>query len=239
MTGDTRIVVGMSVYNEAAYLDETIPALLAQTMPDFHAIIVDNGSTDDSWAILQGYRDARLTLIRSPKNLAPGIVSNLVWGVALDVWRDCRWFLHHGADDLMAPDYFDAILTAAAERPDVNLIFSPWQWIGHPERGVKRFPDYDPETVHAVHQIPAWHAFARELRASVGDQHEGIIAADWDWIVRASMSRMLRPYQLDRPYLSLRVRDGDRKSQSDEVHWPELHRHLCQLVGKPVPEWAQ
>jgi glycosyltransferase involved in cell wall biosynthesis len=235
-----RAVVLMSCYNEEQYLGETLPTLLAQTMPDFRAIILDNGSTDGSWGILRDIQaeDSRIQLHRMPTNTRPPWVANFVTEFAFEMWRDCQWFVPHGADDLMAPNYLETILDTAAEHPDANLIFSPWQWIGHPEKGVKRFPAFDTETCHAVHQIPAWAAFTRQLWDDVGGHDEAVpIASDWDWVVRAR--KALQPVQLQQPMISLRVREGARKSQSDEVHWPTLHRHLCGLAGKPVPEWAQ
>ena len=234
-----RIVVGMAVYNEEQYLNETIPAILAQTMPDFRLLILDNGSTDRSHEMITQYadRDERITPLHSVKNRRPGVVANLMQDIAREDCPDTRWFLGHGADDLMAPNYLETILDTAAEHPDVNLIFSPWQWIGHSEKGIKRFPAFDAETCHAVHQIPAWSAFTRELWDEVGGHDETMIAADWDWVVRAR--EHIRAVQLDRPHIALRVRTGVRKSQSEEVNWPTLHRHLCGLAGKPVPAWAQ
>ena len=230
-----RIVVGISAFNEALYLDETMPALLAQTMPDFRAVILDNGSTDATWEILARYADSRITLLRAPENLKPGKVANLLYGLAADLWAECRWFLGHGADDVMHVEYLEALLDAAAANPEANLIFSPWRWLGHPEKAVKYFPRFDPETCHAEHQVPAWHAVRRDLREAAGAYDETMIAADWDWVVRAR--HLLHPVQLAAPYLSLRVRT-ERRTQSDEVHWPTLHRHLCELAGKPVPAWA-
>jgi glycosyltransferase involved in cell wall biosynthesis len=233
-----RIVVLMAVYNEEPYLEETLAALLAQTMPDFRAVILDNGSTDRSWEILKACTDPRVTLSRSPTNLRPPIVANFGVAFALEMWRDCQWFVPHGADDLMAPTYLETILDTANEHPDVNLIFSPWQWIDHPEMGVKRFPAFDKETCHAVHQMPAWAAFTRQLWDDVGGHDETVpIASDWDWVVRARHA--INSVQLREPMIALRVREGVRKSQSDEVHWPTLHRHLCEIAGKPVPAWAK
>jgi glycosyltransferase involved in cell wall biosynthesis len=234
-----RIVVGIGVFNEEQYLEETIPAVLAQTMPDFRVVIFDNGSTDGSWEILQRFAadDSRIELVGDSTNCIPGHVANFVWGFALTLWPDCNWFVGHGADDLMTPNYLETILDTANEHPDVNLIFSPWQWIGHPEKGVKRFPAFDKETCHAVHQIPAWSAFTRELWEDIGGHDETMIAADWDWVVRARHA--INSVQLREPMIALRVREGVRKSQSDDVHWPTLHRHLCQLAGKPVPAWAK
>ena len=234
-----RIVVGMSVFNEAQYLEETIPAVLAQSMGDFAFVIIDNGSTDRSASILHGFAqyDHRITLLYAARNLPPGRVANLLAHCATTLWPDCRWYVGAGADDVMAPDYLEAILRAAGENPEANLIFSPWQWIGHPEKGVKVFPRFSAETCHAEHQIPAWAAVTRELWQASGGHDETLIAADWDWVVRSRA--LLRPHQLDRPYISLRVREGARVTQSDEVHWPTLHRRLCGIAGKPVPAWAQ
>lgn len=235
-----RLVVCMGVYNEAQYLDETIPAVLAQTMPDFGLLILNNGSTDDSTTILRDYRDRdqRIVLVEVPRNLAPARATNAGMGLALTLWSDAPWFLPHGADDIMLPDYVETVLDTAALYPNVNLIFSPWQWIDHPEKGIKRFPTFDAERCHAVHMIPAWSAVRRELWTESGGHSEAVpIASDWDWVVRSRA--MIRAVQLTEPKISLRVRPPSRLLQSEEVHWPTLHRHLCGLAGKPVPAWAR
>jgi glycosyltransferase involved in cell wall biosynthesis len=228
----------MGCYNEDQYLDETIPALLAQTMPDIGILLVNNGSTDDSAIMIRDYRDRdrRIVLLELPRNLPPPHVANIGMSVALRMWQDCAWFLAQGADDVMAGEYVEAVLDAAGGHPDANLVFSPWRWLSHPEKGVQRFPAFDAERCHATHMIPAWHACRRDLWDAIGGHDESVpIASDWDWVVRARYQ--LRPVQLDRPYNGLRVRNG-RKSQSDEVHWPTLHRHLCEVANKPVPSWA-
>jgi glycosyltransferase involved in cell wall biosynthesis len=227
-----RIVVLMGAYNEERYLDETIAAVLAQTMPNFALVMLNNGSTDDTAAVMQRYEraDPRIAYLGAPANLWPPVATNVGLTLAMGAWPLTRWFLMHGADDLMEPDYLEAILGAADAHPDANCVFSPWQWIDHPEKGVKFFP-YDPATMHTVHQIPAWKAITRELWEQVGPEDQTIrIGSDWSWALRASLAGVLRPLQLDRPYLSLRVRDGDRKSQSDEVDWPALHGHLVGMA---------
>jgi glycosyltransferase involved in cell wall biosynthesis len=223
----------MSVYNEEAYLDETIPAVLAQTMPDFRLEILNNGSTDRSKEILQGFTDPRITLTHSPVNIAPAVVANLVWGWALAAAPDCRWFLPQGADDVMAPDYLEAILRAADEHPEANCIYSPVTFIGHPKRGTWTYPPYAPTRIHQQHQIPGWRAFTRELWDAVGPENETCgIGSDWEWIVRASVKGVLRPHQLSRPYLSVRIREAGRVTQSDTGDRPALLRHFGTLVGQ-------
>lgn len=235
-----RIVVMIGAYNEEAYLAETIPSILSQSMPDFLLLATDNGSTDRTPEILHAFSlaDPRVVFVRHAENLSPPVIANTNMRLAHDLAPSTRWFLSHGADDLMEPGYLAAVLEAADHNPLANCIFSPWRWLDHPEKGEKHFDVFDPARCHAVHMLPAWRAITRELWESVGPENEGIrIGADWEWPVRARHA--LRTVQLERPYLALRVREGGRRSQSDEVDWPRLHGHLCRLTGVEPPHWAR
>jgi hypothetical protein len=59
-----RLSVVMPVHNGALYVREAIDSVLRQTLGDFEFLIVDDGSTDDTPAILKGYaeRDSRIRL---------------------------------------------------------------------------------------------------------------------------------------------------------------------------------
>ncbi len=54
----------MPVYNAERYVSEAIESVLSQTFKDFEFLILDDGSTDGSLAILKGYaeRDPRIRL---------------------------------------------------------------------------------------------------------------------------------------------------------------------------------
>jgi hypothetical protein len=58
------VSVLMPVYNGERHLGAAIDSLLAQTFRDFDLIIVDDGSTDGSAAIVGSYTDARVRLVR-------------------------------------------------------------------------------------------------------------------------------------------------------------------------------
>jgi glycosyltransferase involved in cell wall biosynthesis len=229
-----RIVVGMGTYNEEQYLEETIPAVLAQTMPDFRLLILENGSTDRSPEILRRLENAdpRVNVVHAGVNLPPADAANYGWGLAMERWPECRWFMGQGSDDIMAPDYLEAVLAVADADPSVNCIYSPVRFIGHPEKGTWTYPTYDPLSVHQQHQIPGWRAFTRELWDAVGPENtECGIGSDWEWIVRASVMGALHPRQLSRPYNSLRIRERGRVTQSDTGDRPALLRHLAGLVA--------
>jgi glycosyltransferase involved in cell wall biosynthesis len=225
----------MGVFNEEQYLNETLPAVLAQAMPDFRLVILDNGSTDGSWEILRRFANAddRITLERSPVNLIPAIAANYGWGFCMKTWPACRWFVGAGADDIMDPDYLETILAVADAAPDVNCIFSPMRFIGHPEKGTWTYPRYNAKRAHEQLMVPGWRAFTRELWEAVGPENTRLgPGSDWEWIARAAKLGVLAPHQLSRSYVSLRVREGGRVTQSDQGDRPALLRHMREMVSR-------
>ena len=59
-------------YNGARHIRPAIDSVLAETAVDLEVIVVDDNSSDDSVAIVSGYRDPRLRLERNPANLGMG-----------------------------------------------------------------------------------------------------------------------------------------------------------------------
>ena len=72
-----KVSIVFSFYNDEKYLDACISSILAQTMPDFELVILDNGSRDSSLEIVEKYmaQDTRIKLIRSNHNVLPGAVT--------------------------------------------------------------------------------------------------------------------------------------------------------------------
>jgi len=76
-----KVSVVMAVYNGEKYLRHAIDSLLAQTFTDFEFIIVDDGSTDATSQIIQGYDDERIRFIQNEENI--GLTRSLNKGLAL------------------------------------------------------------------------------------------------------------------------------------------------------------
>lgn len=69
----------MPVYNAAGTVAQAINSLLRQTHGDFEIVVVDDGSTDESPAIVGGTKDPRLRLFRNDHR---GLVGALCFGCA-------------------------------------------------------------------------------------------------------------------------------------------------------------
>jgi glycosyltransferase involved in cell wall biosynthesis len=75
MKSNPKISVAMVCYNHAKYIAEAIESMLNQTYRDFELIIVDDGSTDGTLEIVQGYQDPRIAVL-TQSNCGPSIALN-------------------------------------------------------------------------------------------------------------------------------------------------------------------
>ena len=69
-----RVSVLMTTRNGAAWIGESLASVFAQTMIDFELVVVDDGSTDATPAMLAAVRDKRLRVLRheAPRGIAGG-----------------------------------------------------------------------------------------------------------------------------------------------------------------------
>ncbi len=64
-----KVSVIIPTYNGAGLIGQSIASILSQTFADFELIVVDDGSIDDTAAILAAYRDPRMRVMRNESNL--------------------------------------------------------------------------------------------------------------------------------------------------------------------------
>lgn len=110
------IAVVMPVYNGAAYLEEAMRGILAQTFTDFTCIVVDDGSTDDTPLLLERFtaQDSRVRVVRNTTNM--GIAHALNRGIAE---ADCELIARADADDVLHPDRLRRQYAFMCQHPEV------------------------------------------------------------------------------------------------------------------------
>jgi glycosyltransferase involved in cell wall biosynthesis len=97
MAGKDPLISILTVtYNNAQYMDETISSVLNQEYPHWEWIVVDNGSTDESFKRLNAIQDDRLVLVRLEENLGVSAGRN----VALEKMRGDAFCFLDGDDVL-------------------------------------------------------------------------------------------------------------------------------------------
>src|SRR6478609_2038063 len=100
---DLKLTVVMAVRNGERYLAQAVESVLAQSVPDFEFLIVDDASTDDTSLMLTGYRcrDSRVRVITNRVHL--GLTASL--NSALEHAHG-DVIARHDADDVSPPDRF-------------------------------------------------------------------------------------------------------------------------------------
>ncbi len=105
------ISVILPVYNGEDFLERCIDSILNQTEPNLELILVDDGSTDASWAICDRYarEDARVRVLHKPNG---GLSHSRNAGIAL---ARGQYLAFVDADDWLEPEMYQRMLRAREE----------------------------------------------------------------------------------------------------------------------------
>jgi glycosyltransferase involved in cell wall biosynthesis len=117
-----RVSVIIPTYNQAQFIPATVEGALAQTYPDVEIIVVDDGSTDDTQAVLSAYRDTVHYIYQQNKGLAGARNTGFL--------ASCGdYLLFLDSDDLMHPDKLAVHVSLLEAEPSFGLVYSAWQQI--------------------------------------------------------------------------------------------------------------
>ncbi len=188
-----RVTVLMSVYNGEKYLREAIDSVLSQTFGDFELLIINDGSTDGTWEILESYKDARIRLFNQDNM---GLTRSLNKGIQLS---RCEYIARMDADDIALPERLGKQVRFLDEHPEIAAVGS----FHHEENltravSIKKFPADDP----AIRKIllkknPISHPtvmIRRSILIKIGCYNEG---EEYKYIEDYELwSRLARAYKL-------------------------------------------
>lgn len=173
-------------YNGAKYLSQAIESALAQTYPRFEVIVVDDGSTDDTEALVRRYP---VTYLRQA-NQGPAVARNL----AIQHSRgEYLVFLDH--DDRLTTDGLERNLRFLTQHPDWAYVVGACRVIDENNAliYVGSFPEslalYDYRTLLAGFPIspPVAVMFRRSALEVTGGWHpDWRYAADYELYLRVS-----------------------------------------------------
>ena len=109
------VTVLMPVYNAEKYLSEAIESVLNQTYREFEFLIVNDGSTDKSQAIVESYSDPRIKLITKVNG---GVSSALNAGLSEATGK---FIVRFDADDICYPNRIEEQYLFMKDNPDYIL----------------------------------------------------------------------------------------------------------------------
>jgi glycosyltransferase involved in cell wall biosynthesis len=247
-----RVSVVIPSYNHAAFLGEAVHSVLAQTFTDLELIVVDDGSTDDSLAVLGGIRDARLRVVAQRNQ---GAHAALNGGLA-QARGDVLAILN--SDDAYHRERLARAVAALDAAPHIGLVGSaiavidargaglgtkhgprdlePWP-LAHPERSFRCGDDLRSalltENFWSTTSNFVWR---RTLSERIGPFRPLRFTHDWDFALRAAAlaPSLLLPEALLRyrvhPHNTIR---SDRAGMIFEICWC-LAVHLPAACDEPA-----
>ena len=131
-----KVSIGVPVYNVEEYLRQCLNSIMEQTFTDFEVIMVDDGSTDNSFSICQEYvaKDNRFKLIHQENKGLAGARNTCIKNMHGEyiTWID--------SDDKVKPDYLEKLLQVQ-EETDAQII----NCVRHDiKNGIEHYYDYTP-----------------------------------------------------------------------------------------------
>ena len=103
-------------YNQGHYLAQAVESVLAQTDPDFEVVVVDDGSTDDTAQVAQGFSDPRVRYVYQ-ENAGLSAARNA--GIA---HARGRYLTFLDSDDLFMPEKLALLVEALETESQAGLV---------------------------------------------------------------------------------------------------------------------
>jgi glycosyltransferase involved in cell wall biosynthesis len=112
------VSVLLPVYNAQKFLSESIESILTQTYQNLELIVVDDASTDDSWQIMQLYKekDNRVKIFQNIQNLKLSRTLNKALSSASG-----KYIARMDADDISLPDRIQLQVDYMESHPEVGI----------------------------------------------------------------------------------------------------------------------
>src|SRR3954454_24892751 len=115
---DARITFLMPTYNPGALVRPAVESVLAQTIDDWRLLVVDDGSSDGTADVVQGYGDERIRVVRQAN---AGQTAAMNAGLAL---IETPWVARLDQDDLAVPERAARQLAHLEQHPRTVLLGS-------------------------------------------------------------------------------------------------------------------
>jgi glycosyltransferase involved in cell wall biosynthesis len=227
------VSVMMTVYNAAPYVEKALTSILGQTIRDFEIIVIDDGSTDESAAIVQriAERDERIRLVSRP-NTGISKARNEALGLARG-----EFVAVQDADDESLPHRLDRQVRFLREKPDVVCVGS---WFDAIDAAGRRLRSYqiptDPAEIERT--LLAGHAaicqpssmLRRDAVQRVGGFDESLPSAE-DLDLHLRLSEIGKLANLPEVLVRYRMHDASISSTGRE-RMLEAARQACERAWK-------
>ena len=175
---DPLVSIIIPVFNRVDLLLETLESIKNQAYQNWECIIVDDGSTDNTYDVMEKFasKDKRFRIYKRPDKYLPGANGARNYGLDLSKGDFIQWF---DSDDIMNTDFLSAKVDAFQTHPETQSVVSRFTFfdgsrISPNQLGFRKvFPEFY-ENMIAV-KIPVWTSsvmFRRKFLIAIGERFD-------------------------------------------------------------------
>lgn len=245
---DMKVSIIITSYNYEQYIGETLKSIQAQTHRDWEAIVVDDGSTDNSVAIIRRFaeEDPRIHFYRHEGGMNKGIIATNLLALSkctAELVAFCE------SDDVLLPESIERRAELMERYPEVVCCFSDITYTNDRlepiiDRMPRRLPVNRPFDIRFLHTLGyEVHTFScamvRKAALEQCDFSPTRSSALDLWIFR-QLSHFGPFCYVDEP-LTLFRRHGDSLSgdpiNNNRAAWHRLMRDNDAVIAARFPTW--
>lgn len=114
MKKEVLLSIIVPVFNAEKYITRCIDSILSQTFNDYELILINDGSTDGTYDILEKYRNNSKCIVLHQKNRGVSVARNVGIEIATG-----RFISFVDADDYLSNNYFDVLVPLLNNNPQL------------------------------------------------------------------------------------------------------------------------
>ena len=116
----TNLTLAICIYNAEKYIQETLESVMAQTMQDFHLLIVNDCSTDNSVDVIENFfieHPRQYEIVTQEKNGGLCVVRRFA-----EEYAKTQYIMFVDADDCIKPEYVEKLYNAITSDSDLIAV---------------------------------------------------------------------------------------------------------------------
>ena len=219
---EVKVSVIIPCYKQAVFLPDALESLLKQTYRNWEAIVVNDGSPDNTEEVVRQYmqQDNRISYLPQQNQGVSAARNN---GIKQ---AKGEFILPLDADDTIEPTYVEKAARILDANPQIGIVYCRARLFGA-QTGEWKLPEFDPKEIIYTNCIFCSSLFRKSDFEKAGGykeyMHHGY--EDWDlWL--SFLEHGLKVYRLDEFLFNYRKYKEHSRTNTCKNHMPEIYRNI-------------